>query len=322
MRQQDNLHPGCFRFQSGLGGVVQQNAQTAGKVPRVHSDTLHRVERLQAAVDFLFSHGCQLGQQETAHLGDSHITQMDGCLYPLSDVLVKARVQLGQGGPKFIQFSFPGLFRQPCQQILVVVTERPHLPLNRLQIPLVELLLGNDVPLDFHLPGGVQLLGQVNDQPHRQPRHHQHKRVVGNQIFRMDSLLQKRECLHSRLQAKEEQGHAALDRAVLQQKAEPAPEAEPVQKRGGDQRHSAIDGDQRHIWDLAVQKQYLGQAGRGHLEHARHARGGKGVPEPGPPRPPNPQGTHQQDGAGERTVADHIVVGKARIQNRIQQGGQ
>ena len=95
-----------------------------------------------------------------------------------------------------------------------------------------------------------------------------------------------------------------------------------MQQRGGDQRHSAIDGDQRRVRDLAVQKQYLGQAGRGHLEHARHARGGKGIPEPDPPRPPNPQGAHQQDGTGEHTVAGHIVVGKVRIQSRIQQGGQ
>ena len=69
------------------------------------------------------------------------------------------------------------------------MAEGAHLPADVLQVPLVELLLGDDIPLGLHFPGGVQPLGQVNDQPHRQPRHHQHKRVVGSQIFRLDPVL-------------------------------------------------------------------------------------------------------------------------------------
>ena len=82
-----------------------------------------------------------------------------------------------------VQLTLVRLLRQPRQQIFIVVAETPHLLADSLQVPLVELLLSDDIPLGLHLPGGIQPLGQINDQSRNQCRHHQNKQIVGDQIL-------------------------------------------------------------------------------------------------------------------------------------------
>ena len=119
---------------------------------------------------------------------------------------------------------------------------------------------------------------------------------------------------------------------LLQQKAEPAAEAQAVQQGGGEQHYGANDG--HHYDELEalviveyVAEQKLGQGGDGHLEQTCYGHGGKGPPGSDPPDPPGPQHAAQHGAEGAEAEADEDPAGKGVIQRYVeraddQRGGE
>ena len=141
-----------------------------------------------------------------------------------------------------VQIPLVRLLRQPRQQVFVVVAEGAHLPADVLQVPLVELLLGNDVPLDFHLPGGVEPLGQIEHQPRRQAHRRQNDYVIQGKKLRRNPSVEKVGRLYDADQGVQKQGHSAGLGALHQQKAEPAAEAQAVQQGGAEHHDGTGNG--------------------------------------------------------------------------------
>ena len=252
-------------------------------------------------------HVRELRQEEASHLGDADIPDLGGG----ADLLPQAAVEVGvQGGQGPVQgFRLPGahLPGQARRQVLVVVAEGTHLPLYGLQVPLVELLLGDDVLLGLQEASALHLTGQMEHQRRHEHRQYHRQDAVGGDIGRLHPPAEDRQGLHGRLQAEEEQAQAAQALSLLQEQAEGPPEPQTPQQLRSQERRSRPE-------EIRVQViEGLEQGGEGHLKDPCHAHRRKCLPEVHPPRPAHPRRTHRQDGGGAQGTAQDQQVRDGQI---------
>lgn len=133
-------------------------------------------------------------------------------------------------------------------------------------------------------------------------------------------------CLYDADQGVQKQGHSAGAGALLQQKAEPAAEAQAVQQGGAEQHDGTGNSYHRGKLEARVVNEYaaeqkLGQGRKGNLEYAGHGHGGEGPPESEPPGPPGPQRTAQRGAEGADPEADEILAGEGIVQQYVECAG-